>query len=96
MKNLEIKWNRKILKYLFSSFILLNNYNIINLINNKILFNKGFFVFYKNTSNIIKVGIFIFFIIDRGKYIFKNILNGMFNSNIKFFIFYNIYIIKKI
>jgi hypothetical protein len=82
-------------KYLFSSFILLNNYNIINLINDKILFNKNFFIFCKNVFNIIKVGIFVFFIISRGKRIFKNVLNGASSPNIKNFIFYNIYIIKR-
>jgi hypothetical protein len=51
-------------KYLFSNFILLNNCDIINLINNKILFNKKFFIFCKNISNIVEAGIFIFSIIN--------------------------------
>jgi hypothetical protein len=50
-------------KYLFSNFILLDNYNIINFVNNKILFNKGFFIFYKNVFDIIEASIFVFFII---------------------------------
>jgi hypothetical protein len=58
------------------------------------LFNKRFFVFYKNISNIVEASIFIFFIIGQGKYIFKNILNNIFGNNIKNLIFYNIYIIK--
>jgi hypothetical protein len=82
-------------KYLFSNFILLNNCNIINFINNKILFDKRFFVFYKNIFDIIETNISIFLIIGRGKYIFKNILNNISGPNIKNFIFYNIYIIER-
>jgi hypothetical protein len=68
---------------------LLDNCNIINLINNKILF-----IYYKNIFNIIKIGISMLLIIGRGKYIFKNMLNSIFSPNIKKFIFYNIYIIE--
>jgi hypothetical protein len=50
-------------RYLFSNFILLDNCNIINLINDKILLNKNFFVFCKNIFDIIEAGIFVFFII---------------------------------
>jgi hypothetical protein len=73
----------------------LDNYNITNFVNNKILFDEKFFVFYKNISDIIEVDTSIFFIIGRGKYIFKNILNNTSGNNTKNFIFYNIYIIEK-
>jgi hypothetical protein len=43
-------------KYPFSNFILLNNYNIINFINNKILFDKKSFIPYRNISDIIVKG----------------------------------------
>jgi hypothetical protein len=44
---------------------------------------------------LIKIDIFIFFIINRRKYIFKNILNNISGFNIKNFIFYNIYMIER-
>jgi hypothetical protein len=45
--------------------------------------------------NIIKINISVFFIINRKKYIFKNILNGVFGSNIKNLVFYNIYMVER-
>jgi hypothetical protein len=72
----------------------LDNCGIINFINNKILLDKGFFVFCRNIFNVIEAGIFIFFIINRKKYIFKNILNDISGSNIEDLIFYNVYIIE--
>jgi hypothetical protein len=72
----------------------LNNYNIINFINNKILLDKRFFIFCKNIFDIVKADISIFPIIGQGRRIFKNTLNNTSSLNIEDFIFHNVYMVE--
>jgi hypothetical protein len=79
---------------LLSWNILLDNYNIIYLINNKNLINYSTFIRIK-INNYIKAEITSFLITKYSIYIIKNIINRFIKLYIKNLIFYNIIVIKE-